>query len=69
MVRNVYWSPRAVTIIFASFNETQTFEKYSNIEFHEIRPVGAKIFHADEGTEATKVTVAFRSFANAPEKG
>jgi hypothetical protein len=35
----------------------------------KIRPVGAKIFHADERTDTTKVTVAFRSFANAPEKG
>jgi len=41
--------------------------KISN--FMKIRHVGAKIFHADERTDTTKVTVAFRSFANAPEKG
>jgi len=29
----------------------------------KIRPVGAKIFHADERTDTTKVTDAFRSFA------
>jgi hypothetical protein len=37
--------------------------------FMKIRLVGAEIFHADERTDMTKVTVAFRSFANAQEKG
>jgi hypothetical protein len=42
----------------------------------KIRPVGTEFFHADSGTEGrtdgdgqaemTKVTVAFRNFANAP---
>jgi hypothetical protein len=36
--------------------------------FMEIRPVGAKIFNADERTRRM-LTVAFRSFAIAPEKG
>jgi hypothetical protein len=35
----------------------------------KIRPVGAKIFYEDERTDTTKVTVAFRSFAKASEKG
>ena len=34
----------------------------------KIRPVGAKIFHADRETDTTKLIVDFRSFANAPKK-
>jgi hypothetical protein len=30
--------------------------------------VGAELFHADGRTDMTKLTVAFRSFANAPKK-
>jgi len=36
-----------------------------------IRPVGAELFHADRRTDGqtdmTTLTVAFRSFANAPK--
>jgi hypothetical protein len=46
----------------------QIFEKYSNIKFHEnpsnrgrVVPFGRR--------DMTKQTVAFRSFANAPEDG
>ena len=38
----------------------------------KIRPVGAELFHADgrmDGrTDMTKLTVAFRNFANVPKK-
>jgi hypothetical protein len=33
----------------------------------KIRPVGAKVFHADGQTDMTKAIVAFRNFANAPK--
>jgi hypothetical protein len=33
----------------------------------QIRPVGAELFHADGQTNMTKLIVAFRNFANAPE--
>jgi hypothetical protein len=33
----------------------------------KIRPVGAELFHADGLTDTTKLIVAFRNFANAPE--
>jgi hypothetical protein len=34
----------------------------------KIRPVGAALFYADrEETDMTKLTVAFRNFANAPK--
>ena len=32
----------------------------------KIRPVRAEFFHADEQTDMTKLIVAFRNFANAP---
>jgi hypothetical protein len=32
----------------------------------KIRPVGTKLFHADEQTDMTKLMVASRNFANAP---
>ena len=34
----------------------------------KIRPVGAEIFHAGGRTDMTKQVVAFRNFANAPNK-
>jgi hypothetical protein len=47
------------------------FEKYSNIKFHENRPVEAELFHADRRTDRqigmVKLIVAFRNFANAPK--
>ena len=33
----------------------------------KISPVGAELFHADGRTDMTKLTVAFRNFANAPK--
>jgi hypothetical protein len=32
----------------------------------KIRPVGAKLSRKDRRTDMTKLTVAFRNFANAP---
>jgi len=34
----------------------------------KIRSVGAELFHADGQTDMTKLTVAFRNFANAPQE-
>jgi len=33
----------------------------------KVRPVGAEWFHADRETDMTKLTVAFRNFANVPK--
>ena len=45
--------------------------EYSNYNqvpnFMKIHPVGAESFHADGRTDTTKLTVAFRNFANAPK--
>ena len=47
----------------------QIFEKRGQISsFIEIRLVGAELFHANEQTNMTKLTVAFRNFGNAPKK-
>ena len=34
----------------------------------KIRPAGAQVYHADGQTDMTKLIVAFRNFAKAPEK-
>jgi len=50
----------------------QIFEKYFNIKFHEICPVGAKMFHVDRRmdkvTAMTKPIVTFHNSANSPKK-
>jgi hypothetical protein len=46
----------------------QIFKKCSNIKFHEIRPEGGELFHADGHTHMTKLTVTVRNFAEAPKK-
>jgi hypothetical protein len=32
----------------------QIFKKYSNIKFHEIRPVGVEMFHVDRQTDGRR---------------
>ena len=34
----------------------------------KIRPVGAELFHAEGRTDMTELIVAFRNFAQAPNK-
>jgi len=36
--------------------------------FMKIRPVGDELSHADRRTDMTKLTLAFRNFANAPNR-
>ena len=44
----------------------KSFEKYSNINFMKIRPVGADFFvRTDAQTDMTKLIGAFRKFAKA----
>jgi hypothetical protein len=45
----------------------QSLEKYSNIKFHKIRPVGVQLFHAARRKDTMKLIVAFHNFANAPK--
>jgi len=43
------------------------FEKYSNITFHENPSSGSQVVACVQ-TDMTKLIVAFRNFANAPNK-
>jgi hypothetical protein len=40
------------------------FDKYSNIKFHKIYPLGTKLFYADRRDEGNS---RFRKFVNAPK--
>jgi hypothetical protein len=44
----------------------QTFEKFSNIRFHEIPSSGSRV--VPRGQTMTKLIVTFRNVANAPKK-
>jgi hypothetical protein len=52
----------------------QILEKFANIKFHENPYSGSRVFHVDgqthrwTQTDMTKIMVAFRNFANAPDK-
>jgi len=59
-------------LFLLDFDETwillTDFRKYSQTSnFVKNRPVGAELFHADGQTDMTKLIVAFRNFACAPE--
>ena len=59
--------------LFYSEFSRQIFEKAQISSFIKIRPIGAELFYADgqkDGrTDITKLTVAFRNYENAPNKG
>jgi hypothetical protein len=53
----------------------QSFEKFSNIKFHENPSIGSQVIscgrtdrQTDGRTDLTKLTVAFCNFANGPNK-
>jgi hypothetical protein len=75
---NVYWSSCKVPTVLVrlSYNRLkfslETFEKYSNTEFHENPLSGSRIipcgrtdgqFDRDGQTDITNLTIAFRNFA------
>jgi hypothetical protein len=51
----------------------QIFDNYSNIKFHENRPIGSRVVPcgqvANGQMDTMKLIVAFHNFANAPKKG
>jgi hypothetical protein len=60
MYSTLYSCPILMTLEFS----WQIFEKSSEIKFHENPLVRAELFHAGGRTDMTKLTVAFRNFAN-----
>ena len=77
VIKNVYWSSCKVHIIFVRFwwnlNFLNRYSKSTQISnLMEVRPMGAELFHeyrrTDGRTDITKLTVAFRNFANEPKK-
>jgi hypothetical protein len=64
-------------VVLSVFNETWIFSTdfrkiYQTLNLTNLRPVGLELFHAGGRaggrTDMTKLFVAFRSFANAPQK-
>ena len=57
--------------IFTKFEfPRQIFEKVVNIKFHQNLSIGSRVLpcgQTNEQTDVTKLTVAFRNFANAPK--
>jgi hypothetical protein len=72
-IKHVYWSSCKMAAILVRFKYTlyflDSFTKNTHIsDFIKICPVGAELFHEYGRTDMTKVTDAFRSFANASKK-
>jgi hypothetical protein len=70
---NVQRSSRKVPVILVRFEWNLNFldrlSKNTQISnFMKLRPLGVKLFHADGRSEMMKPTVAFRSFADTPNK-
>jgi len=59
-------------LFLCDFNETRIFltdcQKVLVSNFMKILPVGVELFHALRRTDVRKLVVAFRNFANAPNK-
>jgi hypothetical protein len=76
LFKSVYWSPCRVPIILVWFKWNLNFldscsKNTQTSHFTEIHSVGTKLFNADRRkdgrTDAMKLIVAFRNFANAPK--
>jgi len=73
-VQNEYWTSCKVPLLLSDVNATVIFatEKYPNIKFYEIRPVGAELFHADGRVDRQTwrcLSSLFAILRKEPEKG
>jgi len=71
IIITVYGPSYKVPIIFSHFNKVfhflYKFSKGTTVSnFMKIRPAEAELFHADRWADTTKLIVAFRNFAKAP---
>ena len=69
MIKNVYQSSRAVPVIPVRFERNShfldRFSKNTCIKFHEYPSSGSRVIRCG-WTDVTKLTAAFRNYANAP---
>ena len=70
--QNFFWSSCKITryscLIVMKFGFSRHIMEESHISnFIKIHPLGAEMFHADRRTSITKLIIAIRHFANAPE--
>jgi hypothetical protein len=72
IITNVCRSSCQFPAVLVIFNETWIFDRFSKNpqiqNFMKIRPVGDEVLYADRRTDMTKIIVAFRNFANVPNK-
>jgi hypothetical protein len=77
VLRPSFKVPIILSILKKTFIFPQICEKYSNIKWHDIHPVGAELFQANGATNRgwtgktdnmTKLMVAFCNFVSMPKK-
>ena len=73
MIKNLYWyTSYSCHILIKPEFSRHHFEKYSDIKFHENPFSRSRDFtcgRIDRRTDMTKLIVAFRNFAKAPQNG
>jgi hypothetical protein len=67
IIKNVYLTSCRSQILMKLEFSVQIYEKYSDINFTKLRPVGAELL-VDGQIDMKKLMVAFRNIANAAEK-
>ena len=70
--QNINWSSCKAPVTLDQILTKKFIDRFSKntqiSNFMKIRPVGAEVFHTGGQTDMTKLMIAFRNFANAPQK-